>query len=296
MKKIIVYIVSIFFFILVAWNIFWPRQEMSATERRKLQQFPELSAKTILSGRFMSEFESYAADQFPMRDLVRKYKAKVSMGIMGKTDNDGYYEKDGYLSKIEYPLNEKAIRYAGDLFKKIDEKCLTPANCNVYYSVIPDKNYFLAEEHLKMDYEKLVSILGENLDGWEYIDIFKKLELEDYYKTDIHWRQEKIVDVAELILKKMGAVSSEVYEMVDLEVPFYGVYYGQSALGTKPEKLFYMTNEVLETCEVYDYQNDRNIGIYDLEKLESNDLYEVFLGGRFLFWKSQIRMRVQTKL
>ena len=279
MKKIVVYIVSIFFCGLVIWNLTYPNQEMSATERRKLQQFPELSVKTVLNGKFMSQFEAYAADQFPLRDGIRELKADIAMKFMGKTDNDGYYEKDGYLSQMEYPLDEGAIQYASQLFGKIHDEYLQEAGCNVYYSVIPDKNYFLADNHLKMDYDKLVNMLRENLDDFEYIDIFEELQIEDYYKTDTHWRQEKIQDVAEKLLAGMGTVASDGYKMVDPEVPFYGVYYGQSALGTKPEDLYYMTNEVLDSCEVYDYQNDRMMEIYDLEKLSGNDPYEVFLGG-----------------
>lgn len=279
MKKIVVYVVSIFFCALVLLNAFYPNQEMSVTERRKLKQFPELTVKSVLSGKFMSEFETYAADQFPFRDEIRELKADVAMKVMAKTDNGGYYEKDGYLSQMEYPLNKKAIVYAGDLFQKIYDKHLKDAGCNVYYSVIPDKNYFLAEEHLKMDYEELESILDEKCGEFTYIDIFEKLAIEDYYKTDTHWRQEKIADVAGKILNEMGNSSSGEFETIDSNVPFYGVYYGQSALGDEPEELYYVSNEMLDSCEVYDYQNDRTMGIYDLEKLTSNDPYEVFLGG-----------------
>ena len=47
-----------------AW--FGPGKDFSDSERRKLAQFPELSVKTVLDGKFMTEFESYTLDQFPL--------------------------------------------------------------------------------------------------------------------------------------------------------------------------------------------------------------------------------------
>ena len=38
-----------------AW--FGPVQDVSDSERRKLAQFPNLTVKTLLDGKFMSEFE-----------------------------------------------------------------------------------------------------------------------------------------------------------------------------------------------------------------------------------------------
>ena len=47
---------------LFAW--FGPSQAYSDAERRPLEQLPELSGKTLLSGDFMTDFESYTLDQF----------------------------------------------------------------------------------------------------------------------------------------------------------------------------------------------------------------------------------------
>ena len=56
-----------------AW--FGPAKDFSDTERRKLEQFPKLTVQTVLDGKFMTEFESYTLDQFPLRDSFRKLKA-----------------------------------------------------------------------------------------------------------------------------------------------------------------------------------------------------------------------------
>ena len=59
----------------------------------------------------------------------------------------------------------------------------------------------------------------------------------------------------------------------------YGVYYGQLALHGQPDTLYYLNNDVLENCIVYDYENRAENKIYDMEKTTGNDMYEIFLGG-----------------
>ena len=278
-KKLLVCITTAFLICMVAICLFYPKQDISESERRKLKQFPELTVDTVLSGRFMEEFEEYAADQFPFRELWRNLKANVVLKVFGQSDNNELYIKDGHAAKIEYPLHVNSVERAAGIFQRIYEKQLKGKDCSVYYSLIPDKNYFLGEEHLQMDYEKLQSILANELGEMVYIDIMDLLEAEDYYKTDAHWRQECIIDVAEKIAEEMGTYVKSDYQKREIETPFYGVYYGQSAIAMKPDRMFYLTNDILESCSVFDYQNNREMSIYDLERTKGQDPYEMFLSG-----------------
>ncbi len=258
-----------------------PAEEYSATERRKLAQFPKVTMETISEGKFMTDFEKYTLDQFPLRDGFRSLKAWVSQNIFVKADNNDIYVENGYAVKMEYPLKEDSLKNTGVKFKKIYEKYLKESGGEIYLSLIPDKNYFLAKEsgHLSMEYDRLFSMMQEEMPYAEYIDIVNLLEIEDYYRTDVHWRQEKLVDVAEKIGMSMGITLENNYEIETLEDDFYGVYFGQSALNLPGEKLHYLTNEMLEQCTVYNYENNQTFGIYDMAKAEGNDPYELFLSG-----------------
>ena len=55
---------------MAAW--FSPAKEISEAERRPLAQWPGIRAETLLNGRFMTDFEDYNLDQFPLRDTFRK--------------------------------------------------------------------------------------------------------------------------------------------------------------------------------------------------------------------------------
>ena len=81
-----------------------PAGEYSTTERRKLEQFPKLTLETMVEGKFMTEFEKYTLDQFPLRDSFRSLKAWASENVFGKLDNNDIYVADGYAVKMEYPM------------------------------------------------------------------------------------------------------------------------------------------------------------------------------------------------
>lgn len=280
-KKITVLFLTVCFFLfsVVCWMK--PQNEISVSERRKLTQLPAVSMQSVTSGRFMEKFEKYAADQFPFRDGLRTVKAWFSGNLLRNQDNNGIYVTDGFAVKMEYPLNEKAFSYAGERFRNVYETYLKESGSEIYFSIIPDKNYFTAKEsgHLEMDYEKLFSVMQEEVSYAKYIELTDLLSIEDYYSTDVHWRQEKLVDIAERIAGAMGTTVSGSYETRTVEKPFYGVYYGQSALPLKAEKLHYLTNETLEACMMKNYEDGTEGGIYDLEKAGGNDLYEIFLSG-----------------
>ena len=279
--KITVLLLAVMFFgfSVICWVK--PADEYSSYERRKLTQFPKMTWDTVSEGKFMTEFEEYTLDQFPLRDGFRNLKAWVSQNLLRKADNNDIYVADGYAVKMEYPLKEESIKNAGMRFRKLYEKYLKDSSGNIYLSLIPDKNYFLAESshHLSMDYEKFFSMMREEMPYAQYIDITQLLNEQDYYKTDVHWRQENIVDAAEKIAGEMGITLSGEYEVKTLEEDFYGVYFGQSALNLPGESLSYLTNDQIEQCEVFNYENNEKTGVYDLKKAEGDDLYEIFLSG-----------------
>ena len=266
--------------ILTGYLFISPATEISESERRKLQQFPELSVSALMSGKFMKEFETYMTDQFPLRDAFRKLKAKVHFDIYNQSDNGGIYIKDGYVSKIDSVYSESSTEHFTDRMDNLYNMYLKDSNCKVYYSIIPDKNYYLAgEDYPVMDYEKLFSKVRNDLSYMTEIDISDTLSYESFYYTDTHWRQEKITATAEKIRKEMGMSPLGKYTEENAG-DFYGVYYGQSALNLPAESLNYLRNEVTDKATTYNYENQKEAPVYNTEKLtDSLDKYDLFLSG-----------------
>ena len=177
-------IIILFFFI----NIIKKDEIISIAERRKLEQFPSVSISQIINGTFFNKFDKYVTDQFSERELFRKIKINTELKLLSKKNYNNLYEYNNYIIEQIYPLNEKSILNISNKIIEIKEKYLTENN-KIYYSIIPDKNYFINKDNLKIDYNNLENILNEKLNFGKYIRIFDLLQLEDYYKTDSHWKQ-----------------------------------------------------------------------------------------------------------
>ena len=276
-----VVLLAAFLFGFGAWAALKPADSLSLSERRRLKQLPAVRMDAVLSGKFMSDFEGYALDQFPLRDEWRTLKALNQLYVYRQKDNNGVYIKDGYAAKLEYPMNESSIGHAAERFRYLYENFMADAGARVYLSVIPDKNYFLAAEngYPAMDYEKFFALMRQKVDFADYIDLTGTLSLSSYYRTDLHWRQEMLAPTAKALADAMGVSLTVDFTEVTLDTPFYGVYRGQSALPMEPDRLAYLTNSVIEGCRVYDYENSEYLPVYTLEKADGSDPYEIFLSG-----------------
>ncbi|MBQ8687307.1 MAG: hypothetical protein IJ512_02010 [Ruminococcus sp.] len=254
-------------------------------ERRTLAQFPKLTAEAVRSGDFMEDFEEYTVDQFPLREQLRSLKAFTALKILRQQDNHGVYEYEGHLSRNGDPVSEPMLTHAAERFQYLYENYLEGTNVNLYFSVIPDKNYYLAEEsrHLSTNHRELVESMQSKLSfmSYKYIDVSQLLEAEDYYRTDTHWKQECITDVADHFASGMDITLEGKYTTEKLDIPFYGVYSGQYALPSEPDGICYLTSDTLSRCIVTSFStgSPRESVLYNFEKAEGKDPYEFFLSG-----------------
>jgi len=272
--------------IALAW--FSPAKQFSQSERRELFQFPDTSGKTILSGKFMTDFEKYTLDQFPGRDTFRSIKAMFhSYGLL-QQDNNDIYLADGYLAKQDYPLAENELTAATNRISKIYETYFKESGSRVFCAVIPDKGYYLSDQsgHLAMDYDKLFSHMETALPFATHNDLTDTLNIENYYYTDTHWRQETLFPTAAAICKALDMPAPEKADFTATEATeeFYGVYHGQAALPLAPETLYLMESERVKQMQVSIHNGVRftpmeYTGVYDLEKLTGKEPYDVFLSG-----------------
>ena len=258
-----------------------PAKDISEAERRKLAQFPALTAQSVGSGRFMTDFERYTLDQFPLRDAFRRLKAVVHYDLLGQRDNNGIYLTGGSAAELEYPLNEVSVSNALKKFNALYETYLNGSR--VVVSVVPDKGYYLAEKngYPAMDYEALFAAVEDGMDWAEYVDLTDLLSAEDYYRTDTHWRQERLLGVSQRLCQALDAQSflAEELTQTTVERPFYGVYCGQAALPMKPDTMYTMENSLISACTVYNHETKETTSVYNMDKLESRDLYDVYLSG-----------------
>ena len=279
-------LVIIFFSILLITffvNIITEDELISVSERRKLASFPKID--TVFNGDYTQKFESYATDQFKYRDEFRKIKENVEFNLFLKKDNNDLYIKNGKIYKNIGILNENEVKKAASKFNKVYDKYLNKNESklnNVYYSIIPDKSYYLENNALKLDVKRMEEILDESLYyNFRYIDIKDLLDKDSYYDTDIHWKQENLLGVVQKINSEMERETIiNNYQMLS-KGKFKGGYSGQLITSDELfDYLKYISTDEIENAITYNYETQKESKVYDISKWEkSNDKYDFYLSG-----------------
>ena len=281
-KNIVVTILFCIVFIgLFFVNIFAEDRDISVSERRRLTQFPELSFRSILDSSFMDSFEDYVVDQFIFRDGFRRIKTFMAFDVFRHLDNNDLFFIDDYIFSILYPLSESGVHQAaGSINNMIDR--YFENNPNVFFSIIPDKNYFLDPSlgRLRLDYDRLTEIMIEEVSRGRYIDIFDQLTLSSFYRTDIHWRQEKLPGVVNTLSRNMNmGIFHNNHDFEKRTINgFRGSYFGQLGINIEPDDLVFLNNRIINSAIVR-FNNDWIGPVYDPRGVNSIDMYDIFLSG-----------------
>ena len=189
-----------------------------------------------------------------------------------------YYIEDGAIYEKVGDINENAIKNNIEKINAVCEKYLN--DNNIFFSIIPDKEYYL-KDSITTDFSELEakvnSILNKKI---EYINIADTLSLGDFYRTDMHWKQENLQGTVEKIENSMKLNNDSMeYEEKSLG-DFYGSYYKEIENNVKADELIYFNNSVLENCKVYNLEKNKEEDIYNLEKVEeTKNKYDLFLSG-----------------
>lgn len=200
------------------------------------------------------------------------------------------YVYEGYAAATDAPWDGKSLDFAVHRFSHLLEKYF-PDNA-AYLAVVPDKAQFTAppEGYVPAGAQETAAYLAERLNV-QAVDIGSLLALDDYYRTDPHWRQERLRPAAEALLTAMGAPVPDTRDetLCALEGEFHGSYWGKTAEPLQADTLAYLTSPALENCTVYDYETDATGRIYDFAAAEKAP-YDLFLSGS----KSLLRIENPT--
>lgn len=253
-------------------------QEVSYSERRKLKQAPKITLASVTNKDFSEELETYLLDQFPNRDTYRTINAYYTFDVLQQLDYNGIFQKDGMLSKLDQPLHKNQVQHFIDLFDALHT--LHFQDANVVVGIIPDKNYYLTKDTLysRLDYNELFSMVKNGFPYATYVDLTSSLNQDNYYTTDAHWKQETLLDVANVLKQALSIDGSTKYTSNTLD-GFYGGYYKQYALPMESDCLTYLTNPTIEQAIVRGIELKKPTSIYDPSKIDGMDGYDVYLHG-----------------
>ena len=282
-----------FIFGTAIWFLVSPKKEYSSFEKRNLEQFPEVSAENILSGKFGSDFENYFADQFPNRNLWVGLNAYYTLGTGNNGAGGVYFCSDGYL--INKPLsNDNRLSNNVDAITKFAKKIDVP----VTVMFAPSTGYIASDllpavhDEYNDDayFDNTEKTLSQN--NISFVDLRRtfKNKYENgtqlYYKTDHHWTTAGAYAAYTKLCESLGinAVPEEKYN-VEKYGEFYGTTYSTSGFWlTKPDDIEIWKNpddseknikvDITEGTETKEYDS-----MYFYDHLKEDDKYPVFIDG-----------------
>ena len=223
LKNIIVSLTfTLFICIIFVINVFKKDNDISVSERRKLEQFPKFSLKSFANGTFFKKFDTYTTDQFIKRDDFRTLKAILELKIRNNYKN--LYVNEDYIVEQLYPLDNESANNIVSKINFIKDNYLS--NNNIYFSIIPDKNYFINNDK----FSKEMDFITDNY----------TVEDSSYFK---------------------------------------GVYASRLPINVKEDKIKLLHNDIIDNATVYDYETKEYTKIYNYNKLNSLDKYDIYLGG-----------------
>lgn len=200
--------------------------------------------------------------------------------ITRQPDENGIYEAQGHWAEALSPLNESSAEKFAAKLNALGKNLLTGSN-RVFWAVVPDKGWYLQNEgYPTLDYEAMTAILrGQINPDYTEVDLFGALTLDDYYRTDSHWRQERLQPVLDRLGGAMGfAVDLDMFAAHS--APNFVGAYGKSIQGKPPqEDLVYLTSPATEAATADNYQAPDVTAVYDVQRLETAAPYDVFLSG-----------------
>ncbi len=287
-----------FVIFVMALNIIKPNAQTSVAENRDLQQRPKISTSKISDGKFASDYSKYMSDQFIGRSKFIKLKSKFDLFLGKKEINGVYIAKNDYLMEGFKKADDNVTNMKIDsinIFARSNPKLkvsvmVAPNKVEIYKHLLP-KNIPVDSQ---VDY---LNSIREKLDPKikfiDLVDTFERNKNSDelYFKTDHHWTTDGAYLAYVEFCKKQNLepVNIKSFDKSLASDSFRGsLYYKNGAQIGKPDSLHLYLTQANKPVIVKYYDTKLKVpSLYDVDKLDGRDPYEVFTGGNH----TQIKIR-----
>lgn len=268
-------------------NIVIKDKEFSDSENRVLASFPKFTWESVKSGKYMSEFENYAADQFVLRNQWISLKLWEDL-LLGKRESNGVYlGKKGYLMEVpDEPDQEQMGKNMENMAAFAERHSDVP----VYVCLAPNSFYILKDKlpfgaPVRDQAEDLAGIKAALGDRIHFIDVTDALKEHSheyiYYKTDHHWTSLGASYAFAKLAKDMDLGEVRDYTVYTVANDFQGTLASQSGDHRSRDtiQIYDAGDGAADYLVLYPEEGKKSTSIYDSSRLKEKDKYTVFFGG-----------------
>lgn len=191
---------------------------------------------------------------------------------------------DGLIKYNDFYMDSMGTintEYVTNFTNKVESVCneYIKDAANIYYAVIPSKQYFINDKvENPFDYTSMMNIIRSGIKTAKEIDLTGTLELEDYLKTDPHWKQEGLQEVLNTLGETMG-FTVDLSTFTKNSVPNFTGQHGYNKENFAHETMTYLTNDAINNATVDNFQDKTFTKVYNTAKLETATPYDMFLSG-----------------
>lgn len=276
----------------LALCVWMPDIEKSESENRMLAQRPTPTFSSITDGSFMEDFESYMTDQFPFRDLIVSTKSYIERLSGKRKINNIYIGDDGYLLEEQTVPDDAQIDTITSAIKEFSVKnkdikkavAISPNATQVLKNKLP---YNVELYNQKEQLDRIKTLIGsENVSWIDCEDILTSSDddTQIFYRTDHHWTTRAAYNVFDSIASGWNMdAEKQNYQFFSVSDSFQGTLSSSSGVSD--------ITDIIEICVPYnsketyvvEYESQqlKKSTLFDKDKLNQKNQYEVFFGGNF---------------
>lgn len=287
-------------------TLFSEKKDSSFDENRRLAEVPAFTAEKLYSGDYSKELGSCLTDHFAGRSKWISAKTAFQTQLSESIVNGVYVGKDRLLdveSSDRAPVSAYAeiFRYYKSKYDGTVYFAAIPTSAGVYGDVLP---VHIANHSDSQQISAFYDALGSDIRKIDAYNILKMLK-DNYvfYRNDTKWTSYGAYCVYKTVVKKLGFIPTpyDKYEVEHVADSFRGNLYNRT-LSEAPDA---------DVIDIYDYPDGvkvescictRNDGstykgkIYDRSRLDSEDMYSMYLGEAVPFMRITTNVQNDRKL
>jgi len=275
-----------FVFAMLVLYLVLPGQDFSEKEKRYLAESPKLTWKTLTSGEFGEDVESWLADHIPGRDFLVGLNAYVDKLTGRQVTKDVYVAQGGFLVEAPVVWDEAAAKKNMAAINAFAEKAGKPVDLMIVPSAgfcLEDRVEGLADPYRDTEIIRdIYALAGQNVKPLDLIPAFTEVQDPQslFYRTDHHWTSRGAYAAYKAYMVSLGRdyLAENAFTVTSYE-GFLGSTYSRSGLWlTEGESI-----ELWDSGTAFTVTNGDTDAVHDslfyMERLKELDKYTVYLDG-----------------
>ena len=271
-----------------AATAFGNKSEVSETENRELAKLSRITAEKLYNGDTAKELGTYMTDHFAGRSKWLSAKTAMQTELSESIVNGVYV---GMERLLDVEASHRApISVNADIFSRYAENydgtvyfAAIPASSGVYGDTLPAYIDNRSDSQQISEFYDFLDSDIRKIDAYNILKMLKDNYI--YYRNDTKWTSYGAYCVYKTVVKKLGfqPISYDKYAIEHVTDEFRGNLYNRT-LSKKPEADIIDIYEYPEGAEVITCVCTRSDGskfegsLYDRSRLDSGDMYSIYLG------------------